>query len=224
MIDFCYYILKDVVSSKKEGELVCGERIFAIPTTFPLFNFNDGEGPFLNLPYLIENSKILEGLKKINPRRANKIILSKYILQIRDLEFNPEGSEFKWDYIDAIQHARLGSVKNGKLTGIHFYDEKNIKIIEKIDSNEMGVWSAIVEAKDKKGNWVRKDSITTFFPNHWDKTTSSKEILFAVKNKRKKNGTDNIYVSETFSGILVEIVIVNNKMKTIYPVLDRKSC
>ena len=47
MIYFCYYILKDVVSSKKEGELVCSERIFAVPTSFPLFNFNEGEGPFL---------------------------------------------------------------------------------------------------------------------------------------------------------------------------------
>ena len=72
---------------------------------------------------------------------------------------------------------------------------------------------------DKNGNWVRKDSITTFFPNHWDKTTSSKEILYAVENKKQKKDSENIYISETFSGILVEIIIVNNKMKTIYPIL-----
>ncbi len=219
MIDLCYYILKDVVSSKKEGELVCGERIFAVPTSFPLFNFNDGEGPFFNLSYLIENSKIHEELKRVNPKRANKIILDKHIVKIADLELNPEGTEFEWDYIDAIQHARLGTVNKGKLTGIHFYDEKNVKIIEKIDLNEKGVWSAIVEARDKNGNWVRKESITTFFPNHWDKTTSSKEILYAVENKKQKKDSENIYISETFSGILVEIIIVNNKMKTIYPIL-----
>jgi hypothetical protein len=219
MIDFCYYILKDVVSSKKEGELVCGERIFAVPTSFPLFNFNEGEGPFFNLSYLIENSKIHQELKRVNPKRANKIIFDKYIVKIADLELNPEGTEFEWDYIDVIQHARLGTVNKGKLTGIHFYDEKNVKIIKKIDSNEKGVWSAIVEARDKNGNWVRKDSITTFFPNHWDKTTSSKEILYAVENKKQKKDSENIYISETFSGILVEIIIVNNKMKTIYPIL-----
>lgn len=129
--DFCYYILIDVVSSKKEGELVCGERIFAVPTSFPLFNLTDGQGPFFSLRYLIENSKIYENLMLVNPKRANKIILDKYIVKVADLALHPKGTEFERDYIDATQHARLGTISKQKLTGVHFYDVNKVKIIKK---------------------------------------------------------------------------------------------
>lgn len=223
MEKFCYYILNDVISSKKEGELVCGVRIFAMPTDFPIIEHTDGEGPFFNLSYLIQNSKIYEELKKTNSKRANKIILDKYISKIVDFELTEKDVVFDWDYIQAVQHSSLGVVKNGKLTGIHFYDDKRIKIIECIDANEKGVWSAIIEVKDAKGNWIRKEKETTFFPNHWDKTTITRELLFAVKNMKKKNGKDSIFESETLTGIDVEIVKVNGVMKTIYPVINKYS-
>ena len=219
MDEYCYYICKDVVSSKKEGELVCGIRIFAIPTNFPINTFADGEGPYFNLAYLIKNSEIYEDLRKVNSKRANKIILDKNIVRIAENVLIPKDTSLHQEFIQSIQHAIVGDVKNGKLTGIHFFNKKRMNVIEYLDSNDKGVWSALIEVKVQNGEWIKKQRATNFFPDEWDKTTVINELLHAVKNKRKKINSLNLYEAETLSGIIVEIVIVNNVIKTIYPIL-----
>lgn len=210
--------MKDVISSQKGG-LVSGERIFAIPTTWELYSFPAGEGPFYSINFVIQNSKIYAQLKDQNSKRAHKIILDKYVIKIADYSSHPKGTLFEPYYINAVQHSRLGEINKGKLSGIHFYNEKTTRIIKLISSNNKGVWSAIIESRDKNGKWVKKEIPTTFFPNHWDKTIMSEELLYAVKNKKQKNNSEFIYEAKTLSGISIEIVIVNNVMKTIYPIL-----
>ena len=94
--------------------------------------------------------------------------------------------------------------------GIRFYE---LKI------NEKGVWSALIEKLNNDGKWIRKNSPSTFFPKEWTIGRLLEEIIETDNNKTKKENTENIYESYTKSGIKVEIIIVNGKTKTIYPVL-----
>lgn len=218
MSDVCYYILDNAKSSKK-GDLEIGVRIFEVNTNYPIISFKEGEGPFYNLKILIENSLIYKKLKVENSRRAHKIIQQDYIVKVAGGCLIPKDTTYKTDFIDALQHSYLGEIKKGKLTGNHFYDEKKIKIIEYLKSDKNGVWSAIIEKKDSNGNFVRKEK-NTFFPNNWNQTIALEELNFASNNIEIKPGTKNIYQARTLTGIKVEIVVVNDKMKTIYPVLE----
>jgi hypothetical protein len=219
MVNSCYYIIKDVVTSKK-NDLSIGVRIFSINTPCPIISFEEGEGPFLKLNHLIENSIILKDLKTHNPKRAHKIVQENYILKIETGVSIPKGITFEKDFINAFQHALVGEFKKEKLTGIHFYDERYIKIIELLNSDKKGVWSAIIEKKDEKNKWIRKQNSSTFFPKSWNKANLLEELNYASKNARLIIGTTNKYEAYTYSGIKVEIVIVNNVMKTIYPILE----
>lgn len=215
---FCYYILDNAKSSKK-GDLEIGVRIFEVNTNYPIINFTEGEGPFYNLKILIENSLIYKNLKVKNSKRAHKIIQQNYIVKVDGGCLVPKDTTYKIDFIDALQHSYLGEIKKGKLTGNHFYDEKKIKIIEYLKSDKNGVWSAIIEKKDSNGNFLRKEK-NTFFPNNWNQAIALEELNFASDNIELKPGTKNIYQARTLTGIKVEIVVVNDKMKTIYPVLE----
>jgi hypothetical protein len=93
-----------------------------------------------------------------------------------------------------------------------------VKIIEFLKSDKIGVWSAIIEKKDNDGNFVKKEK-KHFFPNNWNQTIAIEELNFAANNIELKPGTKNIYQART-TGIKVEIIVVNEIMKTIYPVLE----
>jgi hypothetical protein len=218
MHNVCYYILDNAKSSKK-GDLEIGARIFEVNTNDPIISFKEGEGPFYNLKFLIENSLIYKKLKVENSKRAHKIIQQNYIVKIAGGSLIPKDTTFKPDFIDALQHSYLGEIKKGKLTGNHFYDENKVKIIEFLKSDKNGVWSAIIEKKDSNGDFIRKEK-NTFFPNNWNQTIALEELNFASNNIELKPGTKNIYQARTLTGIKVEIVVVNKIMKTIYPVLE----
>lgn len=158
-------------------------------------------------------------LKKRNSSRAHKIIQKEYVIKAQEYILTPKGETYEFDFIDAIQHSIKGDVKKDKLTGIHFFNKENTKIIEELELNDKGVWSAIIEKLDKNDKWVRKDKPTTFFPKDWSASKTISEIMYAEKNKTKKIGTENIYESFTRCGIKLEIIMVNGKRKTIYPVL-----
>jgi hypothetical protein len=219
MENYCYFIIPNALTSEKNG-LTAGERIVALPTTWPIALFpTDSEGPFLSLDFLIKNSKIYNDLKNKNSSRAHKIVQKNYIIKAQEYVLTPKGETYEFDFIDAIQHSIKGEVKNEKLTGIHFFNEKDTKIIKELEINDKGVWSAMIQKLDKNNKWIIKDNPTTFFPKEWSASKTITEIMNAEKNKVKKDGTENIYESYTSCGIKIEIVIVNGKRKTIYPIL-----
>jgi hypothetical protein len=220
MNEYCYFILPDVISSDK-NTLSSGERIFAIPTNWPVnIHFKTAEGPFFNLKYLMEYSKMYQNLKQKNPKRAHKIVQKEYIIKVKKGIITEAGLTYERDFLDSLEHLIQGEIKNEKVTGIHFYNEKRVKIIEILETNQLGVWSAIIEKFDPKtNNWIKKESSTTFFPRSWSLAKTISEITDAEKNKVRKVDSQNIYTSKTTSGIVVEIIIMNGKMKTIYPIL-----
>lgn len=219
MENYCYFIIPNARTSEKNG-LTAGERIVAFPTSWPIALFpTHSEGPFLSLDFLIKNSIMYNDLKKRNSSRAHKIVQKDYVIKAQEYILTPKGKTYEFDFIDAIQHSIKGEIKNKKLTGIHFFNEKDTKIIEELDINDKGVWSAIIEKLDKNDKWIKKDKPTTFFPKEWSASKTITEIMNAEKNKVKKVATENIYEAYTSCGIKIEIVMVNGKSKTIYPIL-----
>jgi hypothetical protein len=222
----CYYIARSasmVKNTKKSevGDLSNGERIITLDTNMPIIlNSKDLEGPFYDLKGLIENSLVYKELQNNNPRRAHKIIQPENIRIPESHILVPKGRTFKVDFVEAFVHSIFGEFDENKVKGIHFYDEKKVKIIEVIDSNDKGVFKAKIEAYDFRTlKWKAKEKPTNFFPQDWDKTVLLDELYFADKSKILRIGKEKIYDAVTKSGVNVVFVIENGKIKTIYPVL-----
>lgn len=196
-----------------------GIRIFRTPTNFPLVT--EGEGPFKSLRGLKKNSSIYRKLKSTNSKRARKI--EENIFTASDGILTPAGSTYSNDFLNIFIHATKGRVKNGKVSGVHFYNPGKIKIVdEEIIDNKTGVWKAEIEYFDKNTNkWIPKKEASTFFPKHWTRTELFHECDFAHKRMKKKPNTEHLYTSMTISNIPVEIVKKENKLISIYPLIDQ---
>ena len=219
MSNYCFFIIPELFSSEK-GSLSAGERIVKMPLTWSFTMKPSGsDGPFFNLKDLLEHSILYKNLEKTNSRRAHKIIQKKYIITAKDFALTKYNLSIEEDFFYSINHSLKGEIQKEQLSGVHYYDENKIKIIEELKINEKGVWSALIEKLNNDGKWIRKNSPSTFFPKEWTIGRLLEEIIETDNNKTKKENTENIYESYTKSGIKVEIVIVNGKRKTIYPVL-----
>jgi hypothetical protein len=218
-LEFKYYIVKDVFINDKES-LKSGVRIQKIPAVYTI-NFKNGEGPFDDLPTLKKKSTIFRNILLRNSKRAQQICLEKNICVVKNFALTEKGFSVDMNFINVFQHCIKGQIKKGKVSGVHYYDSDTMKIlkINKLDESS-GVWEAEIEIFDKKTNkWIKKDS-TTFFPKDWSMHQLFHECVYAVKNMKKKVNSKNIFTSLTETGVKVEIISVNNEMKSIYPILD----
>ncbi|PHA85118.1 hypothetical protein COE78_22105 [Bacillus pseudomycoides] len=76
--------------------------------------------------------------------------------------------------------------------------------------NRFGVYSAEIEV-----NAVLKESPSTFFPKHWDRTQVMEAIHEAYSNKRRISG--KLYSGKTSEGMEIRFVLINDKIITVYP-------
>jgi len=178
------------------------------------------EGPFKSLSSLRKESKIFQQLLKSNPKRAQQICLEKNINEIQATVKTDNDTRLSPEFVEVIEHCIKGKIKKGKITGVHFYDEKSVKIKKVLKRNKMGVFEAVIEYYDSEMNrWLKKEKSSTFFPLTWTYSKLFHECLFALNNKNKKFGTLNLYRSKMKSGIKVEIVIKEGILKSIYPLI-----
>jgi hypothetical protein len=201
--------------------LKIGTTISKVPTIYQIKYAEDkDEGPFKDIPSLRKESKIFQQLLITNPKRAQQICLEKNINVMKDFVLTDENTSVSTDFIELIEHCTKGKIKNGRITGIHFYDKELVKIKKILKKNKVGVFEAKVEYYDSEMNrWIKKEKPSTFFPLKWNYNKLFHECLFAVKNKRKKFGTLNVYKSKMESGIKVEIIIKEGLLKSIYPLI-----
>lgn len=219
MTNFHYYILKDLWSNDPQS-LKTGTSIMKIQSGFTL-NFDDGDGPYLSLIDLRKKSPIFKELSKTDPKRCQQILLKKNIHEIANTILTPKDTSFDLKYIDLIMHATKGRIKNGKITGVHFFDKNKVRIREILDVNQVTkVWRAKIEFFDKtNNNWLLKNTPSTFFPKHWNFANLLEECNEAYKNRKKVIDSENKYRATTISNVPVEIIIKDGKMKSIYPLL-----
>ncbi|CDF78550.1 conserved hypothetical protein [Formosa agariphila KMM 3901] len=217
---FKYYILKNTFINDKQG-LKPGVRINKIPAMYTI-KLAEGEGPFNDLPTLKRKSTIYRNIVLRNPKRAEQICLEKNITEIKDLILTKKNSSVDLNFVEIFEHCIKGQVKKGKVSGVHYYNSERVKILKLIkQNNKTGIWEAEIEFLDKKTNtWVKKEKSTTFFPRNWSMHQLFHECEFAVEHKQKVAGKKNVFISQTVSGIEVEIIIINDKMRSIYPLLN----
>lgn len=219
-MEYKYYIDKNTFINDQQS-LKPGVRIKKIPSIYT-FDFTNGEGPFTNLQTLKKKSTIYRNILLRNPKRAQQICLEKNISIIKDFILTKEGLSVDIDFINVLEHSIKGKIIKGKVSGVHYYDSKKVKILKIIERNKSnGIWKAEIKFYDKKSDkWIMKNIPTTFFPINWSVHQLFHECLYAVKNKQKKIDSKNVYKSKTESGINVEIICIKGKMKSLYPLLN----
>lgn len=217
-MELLYYIVKGGMSTEK-GNSSIGESIFTSDTFLPIGVGGDFEGPYKSLSDLKSYSTFYKKLEERDSRKAFKIVQQKNINNLQGLLLIPEGTTFNIDFIMGYVHSIFGEFKGEEAKGSHFFNEKNTKIKRIINTNSKGVILADIEKFDSdKQQWFEKKN-TTLFPLSWNQGTILQQLYYANENKKLKDETKSLYVATTPSGIIVEFVIVNNIIKTVYPLL-----
>ncbi|WP_372937774.1 EndoU domain-containing protein, partial [Seonamhaeicola sp.] len=118
-----------------------------------------------------------------------------------------------------LHHTIVGKISRKKVSGVHFYNPENVKINKVIQTNNQGVYSAIIEKLHPvTKQWVKKDEVTNFFPKNWSINKLFHECSYAYFNRKHVSG--KIYKSSTPSGIQVKFIINNKgKILTFYPII-----
>lgn len=215
---FIYYIQENAVTTNKEG-LKPGPMITKSMIDLPIPE--DVDGIYKSLNELKLNSITYKKIKENDSKRANQIIEEKHIFNGTKFLSVPKGQTFSQNQIDLLIHSTTGRVKNGIVTGVHFYDTDKVKLLEILETNEKtNVFEAEFEFLDSKTKkWIKKNGTSTFFPKDWTIHRLFQELIYTEINAIKKSGYQNIYTSSTTNGIPIEIIKRKGVMKSIYPLI-----
>jgi hypothetical protein len=221
--DFYYFIHKNLVTagSKFPDKLPKISKVKR--SKWPINAFfsdrNEAEGPFESLQILKENSFILAKIKIQKHRQ--RILKSNNITVVENFIYTDENDSYSFDYMSAFAHITIGKISNSNVKGIHFYNPNTVRIIEKryIDSRT-GCYSArIKKLNEQTGQWIEKESLSTFFSDNWDIDRLFYEFNYAFSNKYLSIG--NAYHSMTSNNIKVEFIInQDDKILTCYPIVN----
>lgn len=214
-----YYILNDVFTTDKES-LKTGVRIFKIPTD-RIIDFTKGEGPFDSIKNLKKSSKIFKNLQRQDTKRAQQIILDKNVCKVKGFALREKDKTVDLDFIKLLEHTTKGKIIGNKISGVHYYNPERVKILRVLKVNKLTkVCEAEIEYFNPKTNeWIKKEKPTTFFPLTWNENQLFHECEYAFKNMKKKENSDSVYYSKTISNIDVEIIKINENVKSIYPLV-----
>ena len=175
------------------------------------------EGPFLSLTNLKTESKIYSKISNVKTRQS--ILNPKNIREIENLILLPFEHSYEPNFIKLFLHAWIGKISKNNISGVHFYNPENTKILKVLHINEhTGVYSAIISHFDVKNNiWVEKLNPTNFFPDNWTLQKLFKELDTAYTNKINYEGS--VYIGHTSENIKVKIVIKDDNALTMYPII-----
>ncbi len=216
-----YYILKHLPSEHQD--MLDGARVLELSHNFLRHPKEVGEGPYEDLKSLKKNSEIYRNLLKTNPKRAEKIFKDPFLLRGGNVILGPIDMDDRFHQMiyRIMQHSSNGRVTKNNVSGIHLYDKEKIRIERLIKKDEKtGVFVADISVKrSSTGEYVRKDSQTTFFPIDWNLQRLVFECHHAYKNMKEIKSS--IYHGYTESGILLEFVFGSeNRFLSVYPILE----
>ncbi len=219
MLNYHFYIQENIHTTNKQG-LKNGVFISKIPVKWGI-KIYDGNGPYSSLKELKLKSRIYIDLKKNNLKRAQQVVNPKNIFIANEPILIPKGFRIEKEVVNLIIHSTAGRIKKGKITGVHFFDTNKVRIVKLLIFNKLSkVFKAKIDFYDTKSKkWIQKNNPSSFFPTEWSKGDLVIELNHAYLNKTKIVGSKNLYKAKTLSNINVEIVIVNEKVKSIYPII-----
>jgi hypothetical protein len=214
-----YFVLENSTSTNKQS-LSSGVFIASVTVNTP-FNFADGDGPYKSIRAIKKYSPIFQNLKKTNSKRAQQVVLEKNIVRTKSFIEIPRGTTFKPEVVYSFIHASIGRIKNGNVTGVHFYNPERVRIIKTLKTNETNkTFLADFEFYDMDNKkWIHKKTPSSFFPADWNIATFLMEIKYAYDNANFNIDNGKIK-SKTYSNIEVELYVKNGKLITIYPLVE----
>jgi len=220
-VNYFFYIVENIATSNPTDQGL-DTRILKVPADVIVCKIKEGDGPYKSIRNLKRNSKIFHSFLIKGSRQVAKLLNDNNIVSVKDLIITPNDREYSKEFIKLFDHTVRGQIKNKNVYGLHFYDPERIRIIEITrKENTNGVWAAMVEVFDKSTHrWIAKEKETTFFPKNWTITQLFHECDFAYVHKKKIDSKICVYSSRTLSGVRVDIIIENNEVKTIYPLID----
>lgn len=216
-----HFYIGDNIATANSNDLKGGVRIICFITESISIKSEELEGPYDSIIQLRKESSIFKELAKTNPSRVRKILEEKNIFKVKKIIVSENNKSSTIDFIKTIQHSIKGDVRSKTIFGVHFFDSDKMKIKKIIeDSDNNGIWKALVEVYDmEQKKWFEKES--TFFPINWSLTQLFQECDYAYQNKQKCDQKRFIYYAKTLSGIPVELVIKDNELKSIYPIMTK---
>lgn len=219
-MDYHYFIFEDTFNNDPQG-LKPGVSICKIPAHLEI-NFEDGEGPYQSLRNLKRNSQIYKQLKQTNSKRAQQIVNEEHIHVAAGMFSTPHDSSYEIEAIELFSHCTRGRVKNGTVTGVHFYDSHKVRITNILKEDvDTGVFEAEFEYYYPTSNkWIKKNSPSTFFPKTWLKGKLLQECQNAYNSIKESSPQNGKILSKTSEGIKVEIVFKEGNPKSIYPLIS----
>ena len=216
MIEYIFYIGLNPFDSKSQ-------KINERPTIFKMENQpillkiqgEEMEGPFFSIANLKKKSKIYSQINNLKTQQS--ILKTANISEIAKITLLPFEHSYKPAYIKLFLHVWIGEIYKNDVSGIHFYNEEKVKILEvlKLDKDTQ-VYSAMISYYDKgKDVWINKTKPTNFFPDSWTLQKLFKELDAAFRNKIHEAGY--VYYGFTSENIKVKIIIKNFSALTMYP-------
>ena len=217
--EYLYYIAKRPVRNDtlKESPIPAITKVkkgkFSIHVE--LTDKNQAEGPFTSLFELKRKSHIFSTIKL--DKHKQRVLKNKNIREIKDYILTPKGMSYEKAFIAALHHTMVGKITKQEVSGVHFYNPDNTRIIETICEDSNGVYIAKIEQLNKNtGNWIEKEEETNFFPNHWTVHQLFHECAHSYMNKKHVSGKK--YEGKTLSGVLISFFInEQGKILTFYP-------
>ncbi|WP_347173578.1 EndoU domain-containing protein [Polaribacter uvawellassae] len=219
--DFKYYILKNPVDNKS---LQASELPVVIKISKALFGMdinlndkNEAEGPFVSKFELRRQSTIFSSIRL--QKHKDRVLKNKHIKEIKDYVLTTKGNSYEKTFVGALHHTIVGKITRKKVSGVHFYNPDSIKVLKVIQTNDLGVYSAVIEKlHPNTKQWIIKEEITNFFPDNWTINQLFHECASAYSIKKNESG--NVYLSETPSGIKIKFIInEDGKIITFYPII-----
>ena len=222
-IEYYYYILKSPIlnASIKASDIPVITKIRKENFLVALTDKNQAEGPFDSIVELKKKSFIFSNVKLQKHRQ--RILKSGNIKETKNWIATEKGTTCDTAFFGSLYHTLVGKITKQKVSGVHFFNPDEIRIIEKISmNNTTGVYSARIEKLNMNtGEWIEKDEITNFFPDSWSINQLFHECLYAYKNKIQVS--NNIYKSQTKSGIIIKFVFdEHGKLRTFYPEIEKE--
>lgn len=124
----------------------------------------------------------------------------------------------------SIQHILWGEInKSGKAVGGHFFGALDAGAIRIRPGTEMlwlkhNIGKALIDVRDRNGNWVQKIARTTFFPSNWSEKDVLRSVVFAFQNRVYKG--ENIYHGYSGRGFDIRMYLKtdgSNEIITAFP-------
>lgn len=219
-----YYIYKNTITHKRDSKAnliePIGYCVFKIDKSFTyLNNFEEKDliqGPYETLFELKKQSSFFNSISK--QKHKQRIVMPKYIRDVKDVIKHEENEEFPIDFIDAFHHVISGHISKRKVKGVHYIGSNDIKIVgEKRYVGNKGIYIANIKKMNENGEWCDKIEESSMFPDEWSINKLFHEVVFAFDNK--KHISEKTYIGNTEEGIQVKFIInEEGKIITIYPV------